>query len=114
MNRRRFTAEAALILLGGAAITISGCGGGSSSNPVASTPLTDILGTIDTNHGHSVLITAAQLMEGGAVELDIRGTSGHTHKVSLEAAEVVSVRKGQRVQKDSSGNSHTHVVTFNG
>jgi len=34
--------------------------------------------------------------------------------VSLEAAEVVSVRKGQRVQKDSSGNSHTHVVTFNG
>ena len=42
MNRRQFTAEAALFLLGGAAITISGCGGGGSS-PAASTPLIDAL-----------------------------------------------------------------------
>ncbi len=112
MNRRQFAAEAAWVLLGGAAITISGCGGG--SNPVASTPVTDILGTIDTNHGHTVLITAAQLLEGGAVELDIKGTSGHTHKVALEAAEVATIRKGTLFQKQSSGNSHTHVVTFNG
>jgi hypothetical protein len=113
MNRRQFTAEAAWVLLGGAAIAISGCGGG-GGNPAASTPVTDVLGTVDTNHGHTALITAAQLTAGGAVELEIKGTSGHGHKVLLEAAEVAAIRGGQRVEKVSSGNSHTHVVTFNG
>ena len=101
------------MLLGGAAITISGCGGGGSSSPVASTPVTDALGTVDTNHGHSALITAAQLLAGGALEVDIRGTSGHGHMVSLAAAEVTSIRNGARVEKQSSGSSHTHVVVFN-
>lgn len=114
MNRRQFTVEAALVLLGGAAITISGCGGGGTSSPVASTPVTDTLGTVDTNHGHVALITAAQLGAGGAMELDIRGTSGHGHMVTLEAAEVASIRNRGRVQKVSSGSSHTHMVTFNG
>jgi hypothetical protein len=113
MNRRQFTAEAAMVLLGGAAITISGCGGGGTSSPVASTPITDVLGTVDTNHGHSALVTAAQLTAGGALEVDIRGTAGHGHMVSLEAGELMSIRNGTRVQKQSSGSSHTHVVTFN-
>ena len=42
MNRRQFTAEAAMLLLGGAAITISGCGGGSAQpGRRARPPLTD-------------------------------------------------------------------------
>jgi len=115
MNRREFTVEAALALIGGAAITISGCGGGSSSSPVASTPpLTDVLGTVTSNHGHSALITVAQLGAGGTLELDIRGTSGHTHTVSLSPTDIVGIRSGARVQKESSGSSHTHAVTFNG
>ena len=52
-------------------------------------------------------------VEAGALALDIRGTAGHTHTVSLSASEVVSVRNHLRVQKESSGNSHTHTVTFN-
>ena len=112
MDRREFTVGAAMALLGGAAITISGCGAGSS--PTASTPpLTDVAGTIASNHGHSAVITAAQLGEGGALELDCRGTSGHTHMVSLTASDVTNVRKGAMIQKESSGNSHTHTVTFN-
>jgi hypothetical protein len=113
MNRRQFTAEAAMLLLGGAAITISGCGGGGS--PAANTPVvTDKVGTVDTNHGHTALITAAELLAGNAIELDIKGTSGHGHKVVLEAADVVTIRKGQRFEKQSTGNSHTHLVVFNG
>jgi hypothetical protein len=59
------------------------------------------------------MITAAQLGAGGALDLDLRGTSGHTHTVSLTAGDVTSVAKGAMVQKESSGSSHTHTVTFN-
>jgi hypothetical protein len=112
MNRRQFTAEAAAFLLGGAAITISGCGGGS---PTASTPPPpDRVGTVDANHGHYAVITSAQQLDGGAVELDIRGTSSHSHKVTLSAGDVASVRNGRRVELASTGSSHSHVVVFNG
>lgn len=113
MDRRKFTAGAAMALLGGAAITISGCGAGSS--PTAITPpLTDKTGTVAANHNHAAVITAAQMQAGGALDLDIRGTSGHTHMVALTADDVANVRKGATLSKESSGNSHTHTVTFNG
>ena len=114
MNRRQFTAEAAMLLLGGAAITISGCGGGSAS-PVASTPPpTDKSGTISSNHGHVATVTAAQQGEGGSLDLDLRGTASHTHMLSLSASEVATIRSGARLDKDCTGTSHTHTVTFNG
>jgi hypothetical protein len=111
MDRREFTVGAAWALLGGAAITI-GCGGGS---PTESTPpVTDSAGLINSNHGHSATITAAQLMAGGALQLDIRGTAGHTHSVSLTAAEVVNIRNGSVIVTETSKTSHSHTVTFNG
>jgi hypothetical protein len=113
MNRREFSIEAALALIGGAAITIGGCGGGSST-AASSAPLHDVEGSVGDNHGHAAVITAAQLGAGGNLELDIQGTSSHSHMVSLSAAEVLSVRSGTRVQKESSGSTHTHAVTFNG
>jgi hypothetical protein len=103
-----------MALLGGAAITISGCGTGSTSPTAITPPVTDKTGTIASNHGHSAVITAAQQSAGGAVDLDLRGTSGHTHMVSLTADDVANVRKGATLSKESSGNSHTHTVTFNG
>jgi hypothetical protein len=112
MNRREFTAEAALLLLGGATITLSGCGGG---NPAASSPpLTDKTGEISSNHGHAATITAAQLGTGGGLDLDLRGTASHTHMLSLTASELVMIRSGSRFEKTCSGTSHTHTVTFNG
>lgn len=103
-----------MALLGGAVIAISGCGGGSSTGPTSSTPpVTDVEGLIAVNHGHSAMITAAQLGEGGALQLDIRGTASHTHMVSLSADEIVAIRNRSVVLKESGGNSHTHTVTFN-
>jgi hypothetical protein len=114
MNRREFTVEAALVLLGGATIALSGCAGGATTSPTASTPpLADTAGTISSNHGHAAVIMAAQLGAGGSLDLDIRGTSSHTHVVSLSAAEIASVRSGVQVQKESSASPHTHLVTFN-
>jgi hypothetical protein len=108
MNRRQFTVEAALALLGGALVTISGC----DSSPTAP-DYVDAVGNIQTNHGHSAVITAAQLAAGGELEISIQGTSRHTHKVSLSAMEMVMVRNGVALRKETSATSHFHVVTFN-
>ncbi len=116
MTRREFAVETAWAFLGAATVTLGGCGGGGAApNPAAaSVPPTDAVGSISSNHGHSAVIVAAQLATGGALELDVRGTSGHGHTVSLSATEVASIRAGARVEKESSGSPHTHTVVFNG
>ncbi len=128
---RRSAIQLAMLMLGGAAITISGCGGGGSSpagpsNPTptptpAPTPTptpgaaADKNGAISGNHGHVATITGAVLTAGSAVVgLSIRGSSGHNHNISLSGAQVVQVRDGARVSVESTeGDGHTHQVTFN-
>jgi len=124
VDRRQFTLASAMAILSGVAITItSACGGSSSSPSSPSTPAptptptptaTDKVGAISDNHGHSAVITGAQLTAGGALSLDIRGTATHTHTVQLSAAEITSIAGNQRVAKSSSNtNGHDHTVTFN-
>ena len=113
LARREFTLAAILAMLSGVTITVSGCGG--SSSPGSPTPGTsgDKSGQISANHGHTVVITAAELTAGGAVVLTLQG-GGHTHDVALSAGEVVQIRDGQRVSKESTSSSgHSHTVTFN-
>jgi hypothetical protein len=124
IGRREFTLEAALALISGAVITVSGCGGSSYNNPTptpTTTPTTtmppasgDKQGTITANHGHVAVITAAQLTAAGALNLDIRGTADHAHSVSLTGAQVGQIAANQRVSMTSSSSqSHDHTVTFN-
>jgi hypothetical protein len=125
VGRRQFTLASAMAILSGVAITISSaCGGGSSSPSSPSTPTPtptptptasgDKVGAISDNHGHSAVITGAQLTSGGALLLDIQGTSSHTHTVQLSAAEIASIAGNQRVSKSSSTTQgHDHTVTFN-
>jgi hypothetical protein len=110
LNRREFTVEAALALLGGAIITIGGCDNGTEPSPV----IADIPGEVGTNHGHFVTLTAAGLRAGGALDIDIRGSSGHGHMVSLSTVDLAILRNGGVVQKESTGTRHTHLVTFRG
>jgi hypothetical protein len=126
LTRREFTVAAALAALSGVAITISesACGGSSYSpstptpNPTpAPTPTPasgDKVGEISSNHGHSAVITAAQLTAGGALQLDIMGTATHTHTVVLTAAEVTAIAGGTKTSKESTTtDGHSHTVTFN-
>ena len=123
IDRRAFNVAWAYALLGGAAITMTGCGGdesptgstGPNATPTAApAAATDREGAVSNNHGHRAIITAAQLTAGGALELNIQDTGTHGHMLSLDAAEVVNIRNGQRVSKVTSNtNSHTHTVTFN-
>jgi hypothetical protein len=121
LDRREFTLRSALVLLSGAAITVSGCAGrGEASDaerpgvrwPDGGPSWTE--GSVAGNHGHHAAITGAQLMAGGSLSLNIRGSASHPHTVDLTAREVMSIASGQRVSKSSSDeDAHTHTVTFN-
>jgi hypothetical protein len=128
IDRRSFNVAWAYALLGGATITLTGCGGGSNvtgtGNPTPTPSPTasgDKAGNINANHGHAVVITAAQLQAGGELTLDIKADAPHSHTVSLTAAEVTNVAAGQTVTKETTssdggasyGGSHSHSVTFN-
>ena len=124
IDRREFAKEASLAFLSGVTVTVSACGGGgggggySGSGPTTSaTPPPanpgDEVGEISANHGHQAIITAAQLMAGGALQLDIAGTAGHSHSVSLPEQAVQDVRDGKPVQTQSTTTeAHSHTVTF--
>lgn len=125
-SRREFTLAAALAVLSGVTITITGCGGGyggsSSSDPYGptQTPSTgDKVGSISANHGHSAIIMGAQLTAAMAISLDIRGTADHTHTVELSADEIASIAANKQVSKASNSSTggtygdHLHTVTFN-
>ncbi len=131
-DRRQFTVGMAMALLGGAAITI-GCGGGGggggnpaaasgpvpSSRPTPPPPPANIrFGDVSNNHGHEAVITNAVLLAGEGLRLNILGGATHQHDVELYADEVVRIRNGERIEKESTENSglfgpHFHVVGFN-
>jgi hypothetical protein len=127
LDRRQFTLAAALAALSGVAITITACGSGggyptsssgsgtgSSGGGTGSGSNGDKVGQISNNHGHTAVITGAQLSAGGALDLDIRGTATHAHHVSLAGGDVTSIAAGQKISKEStSDDGHSHTVTFN-
>jgi len=121
LTRRDFTLAAAMAILSGVAISVSGCGGSSSSgspaspSPASSAPAgSDKTGAISSNHGHSAVITSAQLGASGGITLNIQGSSGHNHTVALTGADLSAIAGNQRVAKESSNDaSHSHTATFN-
>ena len=121
-ERRHITALAAMALLGGATITVASCGGGTPSGPSAgptppsppACPSDAACGVVSSDPAHAAMVTGAQLAAGGALVLDISGSSSHGHLVELSAADVVAVREHRQVQKQSSVElGHSHRVTFN-
>ena len=124
VNRREFTVQSALAVLSGVTITISGCGGGSSS-PTSPTPPTittapptttpsTVTGSVSSNHGHTATITGATLAAGNAINLDIRGSADHPHTVQLTTTDVGQIGAGDHILKDSTvDDGHLHRVTFN-
>jgi hypothetical protein len=124
LDRREFTVASAMAVLSGVAITVSGCGGGSGGSPTTPTspaaptpapsPNGDKVGTVSNNHGHSAVITAAELTAADALTIDIGGSADHPHTVTLTADEVQQISSSARVSKESTTDaSHSHTVTFN-
>jgi hypothetical protein len=120
MDRRRFTKE--LAFLSGVTVTIGACGGGGGySSPTGGTPPPttnasgDKLGQISANHGHTARITSAEIAAENAVTLNIEGTAGHPHMVTVPTAAIRDLRAGRSVQVTSTTtDAHNHTVVFSG
>lgn len=111
IGRREFTLQAAMALLSGVVITVEGCG---SKNPQSPSPVvSDVTGVISNNHGHSAVITAAQITAANTISLDIHGQATHPHTVEVSQAELRSLQNKQAVTKTSTTDAgHQHTVTF--
>jgi len=69
--------------------------------------------TISANHGHALVVTAAEVTTAADITYDIMGTSAHTHEVTLTAADFASLAGGMSVTVTSTtGDGHTHDVTI--
>lgn len=67
--------------------------------------------TIGSNHGHTMLVTKAEITAGVAKSYDIAGQAGHPHTVMVSAANFASLAVGGSVTiTSSSTNSHAHDV----
>jgi hypothetical protein len=136
LTRREFTSASISALFVGMAVTLTACkAGGSGSAALGPTPVPptnptqsgDDVGAVSANHGHSAVVTRAQLLAGGAVSLNIKGSADHEHVVDLTSAQVQQVAAGAKVSAPSSSGTtqvgdgyggytpyeHSHTVTFN-
>jgi hypothetical protein len=112
IDRREFTLQTAMAILSGCTITVAeACG---SSQPNQPTPVTsDVTGNISANHGHTAVVTGAQITSGSAISLNIQGTATHPHTVEISQSDLQSLKNRQTVTRDSTNNNgHMHTVTF--
>ncbi len=112
MDRRTFLKHAGTVAAwAGIAVVLHGCS--DDGGPTGPAGQGDVAGVISANHGHSVVITAAQIDAGGAVTLTLTGAA-HTHTVALTAPQVGDIGAGTQVSATSTtADAHTHLVTFN-
>jgi len=134
MTRKRFLQSLAGSTM---AVLIQGCGGGGgyggtpapaptptptpspSPTPTPSPPPPAPSATcgasgsaIAGNHGHQLIVPAADRDSMVAMTYHIQGTADHDHTVTLSAAQLASLKTaGTTVVVESSDAGHTHQVT---
>lgn len=69
--------------------------------------------TISANHGHSLVVPAADVTKAATKTYSIKGSSGHPHSVTLTAAHFKQLAAGKSVVLASTNDAlHTHQVTI--
>jgi hypothetical protein len=69
---------------------------------------------IGTNHGHSLVIPAADLSSTTAKTYSIQGSSGHDHQITLSPAQLTMLRTAGTISVNSTGSAgdgHVHTVS---
>jgi len=122
MTRKEFCSKA----LGGTVVLMfqAACGGGDDYNgspaPAPGPAPADCGASgaeISANHGHALVIPAADLASAVAMSYSILGASGHDHRVTFTPAQLQMLDAGGAVTVTSTATavaglgSHDHVVT---
>lgn len=123
MNRKTFIRKTAgAVLIAVPALALAGC---SSSDPVEETPSpnpnTGTQGncldngtsiSIGGNHGHTLLVSKADVEAAVEKSYSIQGSSGHDHTVLISATAFASLKINRSISiTSSSDDNHTHSVT---
>ena len=121
MNRKTFikkTVGAALITI--PAYSLIQCSNDDSANgdPNLDPDAADCLSNganasaISSNHGHTLVISKADIDAGVEKTYSIQGSSGHNHTIVLSSANLNTLKNEKTLQVESSrDNSHRHDVT---
>lgn len=110
MNRREFLLGVGLLGVGSLALSSRSLRAATLCDGDANVPLEAQIGR---NHGHRLLVSRQDVLDGLDKSYDIQGASGHGHIVIVTQelfAELRSQGTVQMVSSDVAG--HTHVVTL--
>lgn len=109
--------------IGALPLLMSACGGSDDSPPApppAPTPppppvaLSCGATAVSANHGHALMIPAADVDSTVAKTYSILGTAGHDHTIDLTPAQLAQIKGKMSVAINSSvTNGHFHAVTVN-
>jgi hypothetical protein len=72
-----------------------------------------VIGKVGRNHGHALVVSVADVLAGVPKTYDINGGSGHSHEVTLSAADFATLRAGGVVRMAASryqGRGHLHRI----
>ncbi len=121
MNRQTFIKKAAgAALLAVPAYSLLGCSNDDSTNvaPPDDPTATDCLAnganaiSISSNHGHSLVVSKADVEAGTEKSYSIQGSSGHNHSITISADNFAVLKDTKSIQVESSrDSSHRHDVT---
>lgn len=121
MTRKQFLGT--MFGAAGAAV-LAGCGGDDGGgdddggNLDAATRSCTVNGTnvaIGSNHGHVMMVSAADVSAGANKTYDITGSATHSHSVTVTAANFASLQSnpgGSVMVESTSGGGHTHSITI--
>ncbi len=117
MNRKTFIQKSfGIVLIAIPAFSLLGCSSSDDGGEETPEPNADCLAngtavSIGSNHGHSLIISKADVEDGSAKTYAIQGTSGHNHSVNLTAANFTSLKNNATISVTSTNDdSHTHSV----
>ena len=115
MTRKEFLRTLVGAGMGAAGVAaLAGCGDDGGETIADAAPLTCATPsvTIGADHGHSLVVTMADVNAGAAKSYNIMGTSAHDHSVMITAAQFAMLKSGMTLNITSgSGGGHTHTIT---
>lgn len=72
-----------------------------------------IASNISGNHGHSLMVSKADIEEGVDKTYSIRGSANHDHEITISAADFTNLKNNMQVGENSTTvQSHSHSVTI--
>jgi hypothetical protein len=122
MNRRNFLDASLKALLAVFFIPelFSACGASSTTAATTTAPISGgnclangTIATIAGNHGHVIIVSHADIVAAVDKTYDITGTAGHSHSVTITAADFTNLTANQGIVELSTTTGHNHSITVN-